>query len=134
MLLFLVVFVNFSFFLKNYNLIERVKLLIGHFLNVVYILNEMTNKINFVFIGNIFFWNQAQITLDAEKRGDIRIVLVSPSGTKSILLTPRIRDNSNEGFQDWPFMTVHCWGEKPFGVWKLEIYNQGKLSGKYCSH
>lgn len=69
---------------------------------------------------------QARITLNARRRGDVKLILVSPRGTKSVLLTPRSRDNSKEGFQNWPFMTVHCWGEQPFGYWKLEIYNHGK--------
>ncbi len=30
-------------------------------------------------------------------------------------------------FKDWPFMSVHFWGEKPFGTWKLEIENTGSL-------
>ena len=27
------------------------------------------------------------------------------------------------GFNDWPFMTVHSWGENPVGRWTLEIHN-----------
>ena len=29
----------------------------------------------------------------------------------------------NLGFNDWPFMTVHSWGENPVGRWTLEIHN-----------
>ncbi|KAK7601148.1 hypothetical protein V9T40_008589 [Parthenolecanium corni] len=74
---------------------------------------------------------QARITLDAKKRGDIRIILISPVGTRSVLLTPRMRDSSRDGFQDWPFMTVHCWGESPLGTWKLELHNQGRLPASF---
>ena len=32
---------------------------------------------------------------------------------------------SKEGFKDWTFSTVKCWGEKPQGVWKLSIADEG---------
>jgi len=72
---------------------------------------------------------QAKISLSASRRGDISIDLISPSGTKSKLLAPRINDNSRAGFSVWPFMTVHMWGERPFGVWNLTIHNEGRLLG-----
>uniref|UniRef100_A0A672SBL3 Proprotein convertase subtilisin/kexin type 6 n=1 Tax=Sinocyclocheilus grahami TaxID=75366 RepID=A0A672SBL3_SINGR len=55
------------------------------------------------------------------RRGDLEISLVSPSGTRSQLLAQRLFDNSNEGFRNWEFMTVHCWGERAEGMWTLEI-------------
>uniref|UniRef100_A0A2S2QKG2 furin n=1 Tax=Sipha flava TaxID=143950 RepID=A0A2S2QKG2_9HEMI len=70
---------------------------------------------------------QAKISLSASRRGDIKIDLTSPSGTKSTLLAPRTQDNSHTGFNVWPFMTVHMWGERPFGIWQLTIHNEGKL-------
>ncbi|CAH1714052.1 furin-like protease 1 isoform X3 [Aphis gossypii] len=70
---------------------------------------------------------QAKISLTASRRGDIKIELTSPSGTKSTLLAPRTHDNSHAGFHVWPFMTVHMWGERPFGTWQLTIHNEGKL-------
>lgn len=30
-------------------------------------------------------------------------------------------------FKDWPFMSVHFWGEKPPGIWKLQVENTGSL-------
>lgn len=36
-------------------------------------------------------------------------------------LCRRLFDNSNEGFRNWEFMTVHCWGERAEGTWTLEI-------------
>jgi len=46
------------------------------------------------------------------------------------LFQRRERDQSNKGFQDWPFLTVQLWGEVPHGQWKLEIVNTGSGSGK----
>lgn len=57
------------------------------------------------------------------KRGDLRVYLQSPSGTRSTLLHNRPQDFSSSGFTNWPFMTTHCWGEKPLGNWSLEIHN-----------
>lgn len=59
----------------------------------------------------------------SRKRGDFRIYLTSPSGTRSTLLDSRPHDFSYAGFVNWPFMTVHSWGESPIGTWKLEIHN-----------
>ncbi|XP_006901390.1 PREDICTED: proprotein convertase subtilisin/kexin type 6 isoform X2 [Elephantulus edwardii] len=63
----------------------------------------------------------AQISLSHPRRGDLQIHLISPSGTKSQLLAKRLLDHSSEGFTNWEFMTVHCWGEKAEGEWTLEI-------------
>ncbi|KAI6241258.1 PHOMO B domain-containing protein [Aphelenchoides fujianensis] len=39
----------------------------------------------------------------------------------SQLIGPRIRDRSTEGFRQWPFMSVHFWGENPKGTWKVHV-------------
>ena len=54
------------------------------------------------------------------RRGDVEIELVSPSGTRSTLLLYRDYDFINtEGYHNWPFMSVHFWGESPIGSWTL---------------
>ncbi|CAI4227597.1 unnamed protein product [Auanema sp. JU1783] len=68
---------------------------------------------------------QAIISLKAPKRGDIKIYLTSPLGTRSTLLTKRSRDASRAGFVEWAFMTTHSWGETATGLWTLEIDNDG---------
>ncbi|XP_067140914.1 furin-like protease 1, isoforms 1/1-X/2 [Centruroides vittatus] len=73
---------------------------------------------------------QAKITLIATRRGDIHIYLTSPRGTRSTLLAQRKNDDSRSGFEAWPFMTVHNWGENPNGEWKLEIHNVGRYFGR----
>ncbi|XP_032227541.1 proprotein convertase subtilisin/kexin type 6 isoform X2 [Nematostella vectensis] len=70
------------------------------------------------------------ISLDSVKRGDISIYLTSPRGTRSTLLGKRIRDNSQNGFHDWAFMTTHSWEENPTGTWTLEIFNEKTPSSK----
>ncbi|KAM4748417.1 proprotein convertase subtilisin/kexin type 6 [Rhinophrynus dorsalis] len=64
-----------------------------------------------------------KVTIAHPRRGDLQIHLISPSGTKSQLLAKRTFDYSNEGFKNWEFMTVHCWGEKAEGEWTLEIHD-----------
>ncbi|XP_036233040.2 furin-like protease 1 [Bactrocera oleae] len=69
---------------------------------------------------------QAKITLTSQRRGDIQLNLKSPAGTKVTLLTSRSHDVSRSGFNQWPFMSVHTWGESPHGDWQLEIHNEGR--------
>ena len=56
------------------------------------------------------------------KRGDIQVELTSPSGTTSIMLPYREYDFINEeGYDEWPFMSVHFWGENPNGDWTVKV-------------
>ena len=67
---------------------------------------------------DLYDWLENQHT----KRGDIKIELTSPQGTTSVLLPYRENDFVNkEGYDSWPFMTVHHWGESPVGTWTLDI-------------
>ena len=58
-------------------------------------------------------------------RGDIQIELTSPQGTTSILLPYRIADSWPGEYYQWPFMSVHFWGEDPAGNWILTVINRG---------
>ena len=58
-------------------------------------------------------------------RGDIQLRLVSPSGTTSTLLPYRNRDSWPGDYEEWPFMSVHFWGEDPSGEWNLLIDYRG---------
>ncbi|XP_058985494.1 furin-like protease 1 isoform X3 [Musca domestica] len=83
---------------------------------------SVKNCLNINFLEHV----QAKITLTSQRRGDIQINLISPAGTKVTLLTPRVHDTSHSGFNQWPFMSVHTWGESPHGNWQLEIHNEGR--------
>lgn len=71
---------------------------------------------------------QVRTTLSFHPRGNLHIILVSPNNTTSSVLLPRPFDNANhqDSFDDWPFMSVHFWGEDIIGPWKLIIHNVGK--------
>uniref|UniRef100_A0AAQ6A3W1 Proprotein convertase subtilisin/kexin type 5a n=1 Tax=Amphiprion ocellaris TaxID=80972 RepID=A0AAQ6A3W1_AMPOC len=62
-----------------------------------------------------------RVIITHSHRGDLSITLTSPSGTVSQLLANRPLDDSSEGFQNWEFMTAHCWGEQAAGEWTLKI-------------
>lgn len=56
------------------------------------------------------------------RRGAISMRLVSPSGTTSLLLPKRPGDYVNsEGYYEWPFMSLHHWGEAPQGYWTFTV-------------
>lgn len=51
------------------------------------------------------------------------VVFINALSCRSILLPERQNDFVNdEGYYNWPFMSVHHWGEDPTGDWKLSIY------------
>ncbi|XP_054285340.1 furin-like protease 2 [Macrosteles quadrilineatus] len=68
---------------------------------------------------------QCKITLRFFPRGNLRLLLTSPMGTTSTLLFERPRDVVSSNFDDWPFLSVHFWGEKVEGRWTLQIINAG---------
>ncbi|XP_074605697.1 proprotein convertase subtilisin/kexin type 4-like [Brevipalpus obovatus] len=67
---------------------------------------------------------QTRIYLQYNPLGALKITLTSPSGTVSELLKPRIKDATDGSFNQWPFLSVHFWGENPQGIWKLVIKNE----------
>ena len=60
-------------------------------------------------------------------RGDIQLELTSPQGTTSILLPYRRRDSWPGNYTEWPFLSVHFWGEDPSGDWTLTVTNRGAV-------
>eukprot|EP00050_Salpingoeca_kvevrii_P003889 m.236812 g.236812 ORF g.236812 m.236812 type:complete len:659 (-) comp10902_c0_seq1:74-2050(-) len=66
---------------------------------------------------------EVYVRITAPRRGDIGIELVCPSGTSSILLTPRALDGSAEGW-NWTLMTTHCWDEPAVGTYRLLVRSE----------
>ncbi|KAL1508965.1 hypothetical protein ABEB36_003778 [Hypothenemus hampei] len=84
--------------------------------------NACSNTLNEVkFLEHV----QCKISLRFFPRGNLRILLTSPMGTTSTLLFERPRDVISSNFDDWPFLSVHFWGEKAEGRWHLQIINAG---------
>lgn len=74
---------------------------------------------------------QINVTLKHRHRGDLSITLISPSGTRSKLLATRRNDHSARGLKNWVFMTVHCWGEDPRGLWTLIVTDNDNNNRKH---
>ncbi|CAJ0961257.1 unnamed protein product, partial [Mesorhabditis belari] len=64
---------------------------------------------------------QVHATVRYGKRGDLKLTLFSPAGTRSVLLPPRPQDFNVNGFHKWPFLSVQQWGEDPRGTWVLMV-------------
>ncbi|CAI4229915.1 unnamed protein product [Auanema sp. JU1783] len=64
---------------------------------------------------------QVHATVRYSKRGDLKLTVFSPSGTRSVLLPPRPQDFNSNGFHKWPFLSVQQWGEDPRGTWILMV-------------
>ena len=84
------------------------------------------NSSNVAFLEHVV----VRVTLASEaNRGDIQLELTSPSGTNSVLLSYRSNDLGPELYPDWPFMSLHFWGENPFGDWTLTVRHSGRVPG-----
>lgn len=66
-------------------------------------------------------------------QGDLKIVLTSPSGTKSILAEPHIE--LSEQSNGWLFTSKRYWGESSLGEWQLEVFDEvgNNLTGTWKS-
>jgi subtilisin-like proprotein convertase family protein len=65
---------------------------------------------------------QVFISVEYSRRGDLNISIESPQGTDVTLFHSRPNDiDSKDGFENFPLVSVHTWGENPFGIWKLRI-------------
>jgi len=76
---------------------------------------------------------QVLATVRFGKRGDLKLTLISPSGTRSVLLPPRPQDYNQNGFHKWPFLSVQTWGEDPRGTWTLiveSVSSNPKIGGE----
>lgn len=62
---------------------------------------------------------QVDVQLLHPRRGQLRVELVSPSGTTSVLKRPTAND-AKANFQ-WTFATVQLWGEPADGTWTLRV-------------
>ena len=64
----------------------------------------------------------ATVDTDHPRRGDLRITLVSPSGTRSVL--QQVNQDGNPGPIQWSYMSVQYFLEPSAGVWRLEVTDE----------
>lgn len=87
--------------------------------------SEEVGKIGLVSLEHV----QVTVKIRHPERGHLKITLVSPSGTPSIIGATRPQDESADGYSPWTFMTVRNWGESPSGTWSLRI-EDARLGGE----
>ncbi|XP_038129311.1 proprotein convertase subtilisin/kexin type 7 [Cyprinodon tularosa] len=73
------------------------------------------------------------VTITHPCRGNVEIVLLCPSGMKSIIGARRSIDRDPSGYQDWTFSTVRCWGERAEGQYTLRISDLKETPSDQCS-
>ena len=94
-------------------------------------------KITFLYGGGIHSLEHVITTLTLNtggRRGDMGVELTSPQGTTSTLLPYRSNDRSASSFTNWPFMSVHYWGEDPRGQWMLTVRFRGSTGSAVVSN
>ncbi len=104
----------FFFFLKLIDFIFYSPLAIGATIEVNIDVDKCENITNLEHVT-------ANVSFNFHRRGDVKITLISPSGTPSEMLSYRDNDSSEKGIKYFPFMSVHKWGESPIGRWTLRI-------------
>jgi subtilisin-like proprotein convertase family protein len=68
-------------------------------------------------------------------RGDIKVILVSPGGTESILHPSKRPEDAqlrDDDMGKWKLLTLRSWGEFPTGVWTLGVKDEKPGSLKAC--
>ncbi|MCL4178784.1 MAG: S8 family serine peptidase [Verrucomicrobia bacterium] len=60
-----------------------------------------------------------------ERRGDLRITLLSPTGTRSVL--QRINNDNSPGPSDWTYYSVHHFLEPSRGRWQVDLSDEQPL-------
>ncbi len=63
-----------------------------------------------------------RLQTDHPLRGDLRITLVSPSGTRSVL--QQFNSDTSAGPVDWTYWTTHHFLESSVGEWRLEVSDE----------
>ncbi len=56
--------------------------------------------------------------------GDLRVELISPQATVSVLSEPHLMPNGGASFSNWIFGVVRCLDENPNGNWQLRVRDE----------
>ena len=66
-----------------------------------------------------------RIQTDHSHRGDLRITLLSPQGTRSVL--QQVNSDSSPGPDDWTYYSTRHFGESSFGTWTVYVGDEAPL-------
>ena len=64
-------------------------------------------------------WVEVTFSATHSYRGDLEVVLTSPTGTQSVLAEQR--GDSNADYGSWKFTSARHWGESSAGTWTLTV-------------
>ncbi|RMF98938.1 MAG: hypothetical protein D6741_09015, partial [Planctomycetota bacterium] len=85
--------------------------------------NSQAGVSSVVSVGNAvnsIEWVEVDVDITHPRVGDLELVLVSPSGTESVLATPHTHDPTATGYH-WTFTSARHWGESAAGDWTLIV-------------
>ncbi|KAF2969015.1 hypothetical protein GQX73_g4545 [Xylaria multiplex] len=73
--------------------------------------------------ANLMRLEHVTVTMNVEhtQRGDLSVDLISPDNVISHISATRKLDKSDQGYDDWTFMSVVHWGESGVGTWTIVI-------------
>jgi len=64
-------------------------------------------------------WVEVVLSASHTYRGDLEVILVSPSGTQSVLA--ETRSDAGANYSNWRFTSARHWGEEAAGAWSLRV-------------
>ncbi len=64
-------------------------------------------------------WVEVVLSATHSYRGDLEVILVSPSGTESVLA--EVRGDAGNNYSNWTFTSARNWGEEAAGAWTLRV-------------
>ena len=65
-------------------------------------------------------WVEVLVNIDHSVRGDLEVILTSPSGTESILAEPHGKQDVGS-YESWVFTTNRNWDESSLGEWTITV-------------
>jgi kexin len=87
---------------------------------------EMLKKANLERVEHVTL----TMNVEHQRRGDLSVELISPSGMVSQISTARRDDDVAKGYENWTFMSVAHFGEDGIGKWTVVVKDTHKDNGK----
>ncbi|HEV8634173.1 MAG TPA: S8 family serine peptidase [Chloroflexota bacterium] len=83
--------------------------------------NNASGVTSTVVVADALAVEHVEVVLNAThpRRGDLEVVLTSPSGTRSVLA--RRHGDAGANYAGWRFMSTRHWGESSAGTWSLRV-------------
>ncbi len=72
---------------------------------------------------------ELSISATHQRRGDLRVTLISPDGTRAVMAEQRVlpQGQPSSNYNNYTFTTPRFWGEESIGTWTVEV--QDMLTG-----